>query len=622
MPSSDAVIPVALAMYHSPRRYALLVGSGISRDTRIFTAGEITDDLIRKIAGKTFKGNQKPQDWYNETKGHSPTFTGLLKEFAHTPDDRTAILRPYFEPIENGKPVKVEPTQAHVSIARLVRDGIISMILTTNFDPLLEEAIRKETGKAPVVITRDSDPRLMEIAGDHCRIVMINGRYPNTDLKLTPEDLAEYVDKDAEIASYLDRIFSEYGLLICGWSGEHDLGLVKILVAERPTRRFSIFWCNRDSPEKIPVEIRSKLAISIIRIESANEFFSDLESRIELLKRHERISPLTVESAVKKVKEALREPRPELTLSDLVHEETERVLTEINRSDIFPEGNIDGKACFKSRIEELERVASPLAAMVATIAYYDDGNYTDLITETIDRLINLPVIGIILTETHISNRRSEINQYVDYFQRLRLYPALLTVYASGIAAVHKGNFTNLSVILEKPRMRPSAYNSIEPVAFFERVNMWYVTETYEQWIVDFSLERFGKRGDAYYYITKVIQGIVNPLIPHEHYYNASFDIFECLFGICYVSQSPIDDLRRSYVLLSRVKVLTAGLDQTRQMRLPSSVLEYFQGISPKISKSTFFGGSPIQFQKTLVKYSENQGITPPETGISVPKGVL
>jgi len=620
MPSSDEVIPVAFAMYHSPRRYALLVGSGISRDAEIPTAYEITDAFIRRIAGDRLKGNQKPQEWYEETyKGRSPTFTGLLDELTKSPEDRTAFLREYFEPKDReGNPIKVEPTPAHRSIARLVKDGIICMIITTNFDPLLEEAIKQETGSAPVVITPESRPERMDVAGDHCRIVKINGSYPDTSLKLTPADLAEY---EADIAVYLDRIFSEYGLIVCGWSSEHDTGLAKILTADR-TRRFAIFWCSREIPDKIPEAIRSKLNLSIIGIKSANEFFGDLELKINLISGHERISPLTVESAIKKVKDALRDSRPELILSDLVHEEIERILTEINRSDIFPKGTVDGKACFKNRVEDLEQVSSPLAAMIATITYYDPGNFSDLITETIDRLINLNPIEFDITGTQISGRQSEINHYLGYFQHLRLYPALLTVYSSGIAAIHKRNFNNLSVILERSRIRALAFDTTEEKsAFFDRVNMWYVLWTEEHWTVDFSLERFERREDAYFYLYKVIQGIVSPLIPHEQYYNSSFDIFECFFGICYVAQSSIDDLGRSYALLSRVKLRTAGFNQTLPMRLPASVHEYFQINVSKISESIFFGGQPLQFQMALEKYSKIQKITPPETGIHLPRGI-
>jgi len=623
LPSSDEVIPVAFALHHSPRRYALLVGSGISRDTGILTAGEITDDLIIKIAGDKIKPGQKPQDWYTEMhEGRAPTFTSLFAELAKSNEDRSAILRPYFEPVDkDDKPQKIEPTPAHRSIARLVRDGVIRMIITPNFDPLLEEAIKIEIGKNPVVITHESDPRLMEVTGDQCHIVKTNGNYPSTDLKLTPDDLASY---DKNLADYLDRIFSEYGLVICGWSGNHDAGLVKILTAER-IRRFAIFWCNHDAPEKIPEVIRNKLHLSTIGIRTANEFFGDLESRIDILSRHERTSSLTVESAIKKVKDALRDSRPELILSDLLREETDRVLGELNRFDFVPEGPINGKTIFKNRLEELERVSAPLAAMVATIAYYDDGNYAELITETIDRLINLQ--GLEEDFLHNGQQVSDIDRpskLREYLHKLRLYPALLVIYSAGITATRKGNFNCLSAILEKPRIRQfvASERAWKDVPYFESVNIWNVVWTIEQWTLEYGGERFGKQGNPYYYPTKVIQTIINPLIPSELYFDASFDVFELLYGLSYLNLTGSELDSPSFPLMSRQWLISVGFNGSGKMKFSDPVHSYFFEIAPKIEKSRYFKGDLQEFQRFIHRYALFMKVNPPYTGIILPPGYV
>lgn len=618
MPSSDDVIPVALALYNSPRRYALLIGSGISRDTGIFTASEITDDIIRQIAGNKIQSGQKPQDWYKEThEDRAPTFSSLFGELTKSDEDRTAILRQYFEPVDsNKKPLIIEPTPAHLSIARLVRDGIISMIITTNFDPLLEEAIRRETGKIPLVITHRSDPRFMEVAGDHCRIVMVNGRYPTTDLKLTPEDLAKY---DEKLAEYLARIFSEYGLIICGWSGEHDTGLVNILKTDR-VRRFAYFWCSRDSPEKIPEEIKSVIPLATVGIRSANEFFGDLESGIDLLRRHERKTSLTVEGAIKKVKDALRDPRPDLILSDLLHDETDRVLAEVDRTNFVPEGLVEGKTCFKNRLEELERESAPLAAMVATVAFYDDGDFSDLLTETIDRLINLQMID----ESFLRDGQrihgilgTELNKN---FHKIRLYPALLIIYASGIAAVHKENFNSLAAILEKPRARrfSGADMAWKDIPFFDEVNIWNTLWTPEQWTLEYSSDRFGKTGDPYYYPIRVIQAIISNLIPNALYFEVAFDNFEYLFELSYLNQTSGNPTQDSFPLMSRVWLKTVGFSGTGKVKFPDSLISYLSNIGQKIEKSDFFHGDAQRFLWCMWKYGKIIQVTPPKTDIPHP----
>ncbi len=624
MSSPDEVIPVAFALQHSPRRYALLVGSGISRDTGILTAGEITDDLIRQIASLHYKkiSDQNPVDWYREQFGSSPTFKGLFSHLAKSKDDQIAILRPYFEPMDSdGKPLNIEPTPAHLSIARLVRDGIISVIITPNFDNLLETAIEKETGKSPVVITPESKLERMDVAGDYCRIVKINGSYPDTTLKLTPDDLACY---EKDLAGYLYHLFSEYGLVLCGWSGEHDTGLTDLLTINK-TRKFAIFWCSREVPDKIPEPIRIKLYPAIIGIRSANEFFGDLESQIEILRRHDRISSLTVEGANKKVKDALRDPRPELILSDLLREETDRVLTEVNRSDFVQEGPIDGKLIFKNRMEELERVSAPLAAMVATIAYYDDGKFAVLITETIDRLINLQK----LEEDYLHDgqqvsgidRPSELREYL---HNLRLYPALLVIYSAGITAVQKSNFNNLSAILEKPLKKQ--FDGTERLwrylPYFDEVNIWSVLGTVEQWTLDFSLERFGKRENHYYYPKKVIQAIINTLIPNDIYFDTSFDIFELLYGLSYLNLTESIPDSPTLPLMSRLWLTSVGFNGSGKLKFSDPIHSYFFEISPKIEKSIYFKGDLQEFQRYIHRYALFFKIPPLFTGIFLPPGYV
>lgn len=623
MPSTDEVIPVALALHNSPRRYALLVGSGISQAAGIPTAEDITDDLIRQIAGKEIKSGQTPQDWYKEThEGKSPTFSRLLDEVARSDEDRKAILSHCFEPDDApGKPRKIGPTSAHLTIARLVRDGIISMIITTNFDPLIEEAIKQETGKTPLVITHESDPRMMEVTGDQCRIVMVNGRYPTTDLKITPDDLITY---DQNLTDYLDRIFSEYGLVICGWSGKHDTGLVKILTDER-IRRFAIFWCIRVSPETIPEGIRSKLHLSTIGIISADEFFEDLESRIDIFRRHERISPLSAESAIKKVKDAFRDPRPEMVLSDLLHDETDRILSEVNRSDFVPHGPIDGKTCFKNRLEELEQISAPLVAMVATISYYDNGTYSDLITETIDRLINLQAIEP--SFLHDGQRVSGTygTKLNEYLSRLRHYPALLVIYASGITAVHKGNFNSLSAILEKPRERkydPDVLFAWKFFPYLEEVNFWSILWTSEPWILDFCLERFGIREDPLSYPAKVIHNIIKPLIPSEIYFDSAFDVFEYLSGLSYLNAHDEVVTSPSNPLWSRVWIHSGGFRREGvKLKFPDPVKAYLMTIGKKIKGSDFFNGDENQFLRCVWMHAKIFRMeSPPETDIPLPRG--
>jgi hypothetical protein len=136
----------------------------------------------------------------------------------------------------------------------------------------------------------------MVIAGDHCRIIKVNGDYPNTSLKLTKSDLSSY---SPPLIEYLHQIFSEYGLIICGWSGEHDLALCEILGTDK-IRRFSIYWTYINSILRIPEDIRKNLGPVYIQIASSDEFFSLLSMQIEELSKYSYQKTITIEIAKKK----------------------------------------------------------------------------------------------------------------------------------------------------------------------------------------------------------------------------------------------------------------------------------------------------------------------------------
>ena len=52
----------------------------------------------------------------------------------------------------------------------------------------------------------------------HC-LIKLHGDYLDPRIRNTPSELSEYPDGVNEL---LDRIFDEYGLIVCGWSADWD----------------------------------------------------------------------------------------------------------------------------------------------------------------------------------------------------------------------------------------------------------------------------------------------------------------------------------------------------------------------------------------------------------------
>jgi hypothetical protein len=168
--TSDPLTQLSFAVYENKGILALLLGSGLSRAAEIPTGWEITLDLIRRIA--VAQGIEEQPDWaawYRKEAGEEPSYSKLLAELASSPEERRSILHSYIEPTEEDRQEgRKIPTAAHKAIADLVRAGYIRVIITTNFDRLMENALR-ERGVEP---TRSFHRRAFGGGADHAQRVL------------------------------------------------------------------------------------------------------------------------------------------------------------------------------------------------------------------------------------------------------------------------------------------------------------------------------------------------------------------------------------------------------------------------------------------------------------------
>lgn len=366
----EPVLKVALSLHNNPGIYALLLGSGISRPAGIPTGWEIILDLIRKVAkmeGEDPKPD--PEAWYQKRFGEKPNYGRLLDRLTSTSAERMALLRSYFEPTEEEREQGLKmPTDAHRAIAALVKLGYIRMIITTNFDRLLEKALEDE-GVSPHVIKSDDDLQgAMPYVHSKCYLVKLHGDYLDTRIKNTPEELANYSE---HLNRLLDRVFDEFGLIVCGWSGTWDTALRKAIL-RCPNRRFPMYWLAKGELTEEAKEIVNHRRAEIINIENADQFFTSLQEKIESLRELERPHPLSTAVAVEMVKRYVVEPRYRIRLHDLVREETERVYQELV-SERFSPSVYPTKEIFQQRMHQYEAVVERLMKMLTALAYYDTG---------------------------------------------------------------------------------------------------------------------------------------------------------------------------------------------------------------------------------------------------------
>lgn len=131
--------------------------------------------------------------WYRGQFNKDPEYSELLNVLAPTAHERRSILHRYIEATpEDIRQNRKVPTKAHRAIAQLVKDEFIRVIITTNFDRLLENAIR-EAGVEPTVITSEDDlVGAVPLAHSRCYLIKLHGDYLDTRIRNTESELADY----------------------------------------------------------------------------------------------------------------------------------------------------------------------------------------------------------------------------------------------------------------------------------------------------------------------------------------------------------------------------------------------------------------------------------------------
>lgn len=361
----DPLISLAFSMQSNKGAYALLLGSGVSRSSRIPTGWEIVLELIRKVA--TLSGEQcepDPAAWYAEKFGEQPDYGKLLDIVAKTPSERQQLLRPYFEPSadEQGQGVKM-PTKAHRAIAKLAMAGYIRVIVTTNFDRLMERAL-EEAGIAPTVLSApDHLDGAVPLAHMKCCVVKVHGDYLDTRIRNTPTELAGY---DPRIDAFLARVFDEFGLVTCGWSADWDTAL-RANIERAPSRRYSMFWASRGAAGHAAKDLIALRAGQTIPINDADTFFEDLQTKIESIEEFSKPHPLSKHIAVASAKRFLSEPQYRIRFSDLVDSLATDLASKLRDGPYGDTMSNPSVESVTSRIRHYDALTSSLVCVAAVI---------------------------------------------------------------------------------------------------------------------------------------------------------------------------------------------------------------------------------------------------------------
>jgi len=506
------MVSLASSMHAGPLTYALLLGSGISVSSGVPSGWEVTLSLIKRLARLHGEDvGDDPISWYRGRVGGDPDYSEMLAELAPTSADRRNLLSQYFEPTDEEREQGLKlPTEAHHAVARLVADGFVRVVVTTNFDRLFEVALSDAGVQASVVSSAAHAAGAMPIAHSRCTIIKVHGDYLSPDLKNTVDELAGY---DLSIDTLLDEVFDHYGLIVCGWSGKWDVAL-RNAALRSPNYRFATYWLHRGPLEPEAEEVlRHRNGISV-PIQDADTALSELQAKVRALTEAPDQRPLDTAVAVAQLKMYLPDPVHRIRLYDLVIGEADAAMEHVSSLSMSEHLGVHEYA---ERMADYEQAVFGLLRLLATGAFFSDNEEHDrLWVRCIERLAN----------------RGLVTAGGEPSIRMQQYPTLLALYALGIGSVAANRIDPIAQALGGITMREDR-RPRRTVA--EAVSTWGVLDRQAVNRALFEPER--RMTPISDHLLDVMRPAIRDIVREADLQDDLFDEVEYLVGIAYAAHS-------------------------------------------------------------------------------------
>ena len=231
---------------NADKRFALFLGAGCSVSSGIPAAGALVKDhWIPRLRDYKAPLRSDSDAWAVEAiEGYDPkkpalSYGRLIDKLFHTADDRQREI----ENLCDGR----TPSFGYAVLAQLVAQntGRFNLVLTTNFDDLLADALYLYTDVRPLVIHHESLAAYIRPTRTRPLIVKLHG-----DHRLSPRNTAlETGTLEQAIQQRTAMALHDRGIVFMGYSGE-DVGILEMLKGLPPEALpYGAYWVHPDQPQ-------------------------------------------------------------------------------------------------------------------------------------------------------------------------------------------------------------------------------------------------------------------------------------------------------------------------------------------------------------------------------------
>ena len=267
--SASAGVPTAMDMVWEFKQELYVSQNKVSRQT----VSDLSNSSVREKLQTHIKAMQNIPE-----SGATDEYAALFERVYLSEADRSNYIKAL---IDGSK-----PSYGHLALAVLMREKLIRIVWTTNFDRLLDDACAKvfETTGSLTTVDLDSPHKAKQAIDDEQWPIEIklHGDFLSRRLKNTRNELRK---QDANLRNMLVDSCKRFGLVVVGYSGRDDSVMDALDEAAKLSGAFphGLFWLHRGETRPTPrvSEVLTQaqqngVEAAIVEIENFDEILRDL----------------------------------------------------------------------------------------------------------------------------------------------------------------------------------------------------------------------------------------------------------------------------------------------------------------------------------------------------------
>jgi PilZ domain-containing protein len=229
-------------------------------------------------------------------------------------------------------------------------------------------------------------------------------------------------------------------------------------------------------------------------------------------------------SARTRLKRYLVNERARILLHDFTLQETEKLCAQLTEQN-FPSATVvSGEECLR-RMHRYEQLCEVLIAVISTGCFWGEKHQEAIWAKLLERVANAA------SPTKIESEWRDLSSY----------PALLLLYAGGVAAVAKDKYSTLATLLSAPQFRdarPEAHvvQRLNPLAVLGTEKIAKLL--YEQMANSNGYDGLCKACPGNAYLHALLRDPLREFLPFDSDYDEAFDRFEYSLALIWTDENP------------------------------------------------------------------------------------